>query len=434
MEEFKKGREIALIDGKKATVVKKLGTGGQGIVYDVLCDGKHYALKWYLQDYLKHIDQKSFYDNLLANQKAGTPTKEFLWPLRVSEYKENAFGYLMHIRPKAYTNFSSILNAKSKFKSVKVAITAAKNMCNAFRALHKAGYSYQDINDGNFFVNVENGEILICDNDNVAPCGTWMGIAGKDRYMAPEVVLGKKHAGMESDLYSLSVILFMIFFVAHPLEGKAVHACPCLTAKYMRTFYAESPVFCYDPANDSNRPVVGIDNNVIKLWKCYPQALRDKFIQAFTKGLHQESYRVRENEWIECFEDMLRSIVVCPQCGGEQFYAPSDDGTYEFKCEDCGKNIRKPFVLRCNHKTQLAYLGERFDNADFADNDVNTVRGEVIESQKYRGLWGIKLRSNVSWNVELANGKVLSGDGKKPIPLFANSKLFINGLQINIII
>lgn len=434
MEDFKKGSEITFAGGKKATVVKKLGTGGQGAVYDVLYNGKHYALKWYLRDYLKNVNQKKFYNNLLENQKAGAPSKAFLWPLAVSEYKENSFGYLMDIRPKEYTDFSSILNAKVKFKSVRTAITAAKNVCEAFQSLHREGYSYQDINNGNFFVNINDGKVLVCDNDNVAPYGVWMGMIGKDRYMAPEVVLGKSHADMESDLYSLSVILFMIFFVAHPLEGEAVHACPCLTATYMRYFYAEAPVFCYDPKNDSNRPVVGVDNNVIKLWNCYPQALRDTFIRAFTKGLFDASHRVRENEWISCFDDMLGNLITCPVCGGEQFYVRCDDGSYEFLCEDCGKRIRKPFVLRRNHKTQVAYLGDTIASVDLSDVGDNAVNGKVVESSKHPGLWGIKLGKNASWSIELKNGKTMSGDIKKTIPLFADTKLLINNIQINITI
>lgn len=37
--------------------------------------------------------------------------------------------------------------------------------------LHRHGYSYQDLNDGNFFINPESGDVLICDNDNVMPQG-----------------------------------------------------------------------------------------------------------------------------------------------------------------------------------------------------------------------------------------------------------------------
>ncbi len=34
--------------------------------------------------------------------------------------------------------------------------------------------------------------------------------------------------------------------------------------------YGKDPVFIYDPNNASNRPVNGVHDNVIKLWKIYP--------------------------------------------------------------------------------------------------------------------------------------------------------------------
>ena len=45
--EFKQGETIQLDVGKTAKIVKKLGEGGQGVVYSVKIDGKDYALKWY---------------------------------------------------------------------------------------------------------------------------------------------------------------------------------------------------------------------------------------------------------------------------------------------------------------------------------------------------------------------------------------------------
>ncbi len=55
------------------------------------------------------------------------------------------------------------------FSSVAALINAGLNMVEGFRALHNRGYSYQDLNDGNFFINPQSGDVLICDNDNVAP-------------------------------------------------------------------------------------------------------------------------------------------------------------------------------------------------------------------------------------------------------------------------
>ena len=423
--EFQKGEFVKLKNGLTIKIEKMLGKGGQGAVYEASKNGKKYALKWYLPEYLKQIDQKKFYSNLEKNIEAGTPSDMFLWPLEVSEYAKDSFGYLMELRPKNYSSFTSILNAQSKFDNVSTQIKAAKNICEAFRCLHSNGYSYQDLNDGNFFVDMKTGDVLVCDNDNVAPYGDWMGMAGKDRYMAPEVVIGKKHAGMESDLFSLAVVLYMLFFISHPLEGRSVHACPCLTTQFIRKFYAESPVFVMDPNNDTNRPVKGIDNNILTLWPLYPQSIKDLFTRSFTNGLHDAGYRVRENEWIECFNKLLDSIVKCPICGGEQFYEIKHDGRQTFICEDCNSEIRKPYILETQHISKVLYLGNQ------VSLNGKTI-GKVVESKKHPGLWGIQNDTEDAWQAELPNGKELTVVKGKSVPLFKATKFNIGNQMMTV--
>lgn len=87
---------------------------------------------------------------------------------------------------------------------------------------------------------------MICDNDNVAPEGVTSGILGKARYMAPEVVTGKTMPNKYTDRYSLSVVLFLLFYANHPLEGARVLACPCMTETYEKKFYGSEPIFIYD--------------------------------------------------------------------------------------------------------------------------------------------------------------------------------------------
>lgn len=47
--QLKNGTILTSESGNKYVVVNLLGAGGQGEVYDVECDGKHYALKWYFK-------------------------------------------------------------------------------------------------------------------------------------------------------------------------------------------------------------------------------------------------------------------------------------------------------------------------------------------------------------------------------------------------
>ena len=72
------------------------------------------------------------------------------------------------------------------------------------------------MNDGNFFINPNNGKVLICDNENVAPNGTDTGILGKPRYMAPEIVLGKKMPDNLTDRFSMSAVQAMRAQTADP--------------------------------------------------------------------------------------------------------------------------------------------------------------------------------------------------------------------------
>ena len=119
--EFKNGQIIPLEGGKKATIIKKLGEGGQGIVYSVKIDGKDYALKWYT---FRFQNKKGFRKNLQENIKNGAPDSKFLWPLYLTEEINNSFGYVMELRPAKFSDFSDILNNKVRFNSTEKLITA----------------------------------------------------------------------------------------------------------------------------------------------------------------------------------------------------------------------------------------------------------------------------------------------------------------------
>ena len=299
MKEFAKGQRIKVASGGELEVIQKLGEGGQGVVYKVKYNGKELALKWYFGNKLNDPDR--FYRNIQNNIKKGAPTSAFLWPLEITEYFEESFGYLMELRPPEYKDFSLFLLAKARFSSISAVVNAALCITNGFRGLHNSGFSYQDLNDGNFFVNPKTGDVLICDNDNVAEYGDALGIAGKCRYMAPEVVVGKKKPDVHTDRFSLAVVLYLLLFLNHPLEGKKT-MCPCLTEELERKFYGTDPVFVWDSNDDTNRPVRGVHVNEIKFWPIYPKFVRDTFEEAFSQEAMvgaDTQHRVTEKKWQE---------------------------------------------------------------------------------------------------------------------------------------
>ena len=343
-----------------------------------------------------------FYRNLANNIDTESPSPLFVWPKYLSLVSDDEYGYVMDLVPENYKCFSDFLLTREKFSSITVVVNAALNITNAFRELHRRGFSYQDLNDGNFFIDPKTGDVLICDTDNVAPYGESLGIAGKARYMAPEVVRNMKAPDVMTDRFSLAVILFRLLFLDHPLEGKRT-LCPCMTEELELKFYGKYPLFVFDPDDDSNRPVRGVHCNVSRIWDLYPAFVHDMFIKAFSQPcLKGESSRPTDNEWQIVFTRLRDCVVKCP-CGGETFLDLESD---ESNCVNCGMKIPKPPVLVSKKYRAALFPGKKIYLCHTKeDSDVYSVEtGKVVRSQNNPGVWGLKNISGEEWRVEYRDG------------------------------
>lgn len=399
MTEFKEGHLIPISIGGEAKILSKLGEGGQGLVYLAEYMGTEYALKWYRPNIF--TDPDAFYENLANNIRIKAPCKNFLWPQFLTEKYFGSFGYLMELRPKEYTEFSQYLLARRKFNSVSQVINAALGICECFAKLHRKGFSYQDLNDSNFFID-DIGNVLICDNDNAAPYGSSLGIAGKCRYMAPEVVKNLKRPDIHTDRFSLAVILFRLLYIDHPLEGERT-MCPCLTEQLEYKFYGSEPVFLFDETDYSNRAVRGIHSNALTFWKLYPQFVKDKFIKAFSKDVMLGGKpRITENEWIEVFRRLRRETVLCPRCTNETFVSCESVS----KCINCGGEIPIPPVMTSGCVKMPLFPGAEIYLCDIIDSnsDIFVKCGEVIRNPKNPAIWGLRNVSDKPWKAVMIDG------------------------------
>lgn len=408
MTELSKNSIISLVGGGTATIVKELGRGGQGIVYLVEVCGEKKALKWYL-----NAPDDKFYRNLEHNIASGAPSDAFLWPEYLTEKQQGSYGYIMKLRPQNYYEFGNFLLAKVSFKSFTAMLSAAMKICDGFMMLHRFGYSYQDLNDGNFFIDPQTGDVLICDNDNVMPQGEKSGIMGKARYMAPEIVAGGI-PDKYSDRFSLSVILFMLFYANHPFEGSKVVACPCMTESYEKRFYGSEALFIYDPTDKSNLPVRGIHQNVIRRWPVFPQMLRDTFIEEFSKEkLQNPSTRMIEQNWKKIISSVRDSLVACSNCREESFVNISNSTD---KCMNCGNDIDLSKRLVINSRS----LPLTNNTAIYIDED-NTPDGVVTTDNN--GFMLIKNVSTETWTVETPSGKIKTVAPNEILPVKEGLKI-----------
>lgn len=408
MTELSKNSIVSLVGGETATIIKELGRGGQGIVYLVEVCGEKKALKWYL-----NAPDDKFYRNLDQNIASGAPSDAFLWPEYLTEKQQGSYGYIMKLRPQNYYEFGNFLLAKVSFKSFTAMLSAAMKICDGFMMLHRFGYSYQDLNDGIFFIDPQTGDVLICDNDNVMPQGEKSGIMGKARYMAPEIVAGGI-PDKYSDRFSLSVILFMLFYANHPFEGAKVVACPCMTEAFEKKFYGSEALFIYDPTDKSNLPVRGIHQNVIRRWPVFPQMLRDAFIEEFSKEkLQDPCTRMIEQNWKKIISSVRDSLVVCQHCAEETFVNVSDSTD---KCMNCGKDVDLSKRLVINNRslplTQNTYI--------YIDED-NTPDGVVTTDSN--GFMLIKNISTETWTVETPSGKIKTVAPNEILPVKEGLKI-----------
>lgn len=400
--QLKSGITLMAESGNSYTIKQLLGAGGQGEVYSVESGHKAYALKWYYKNTATR-NQKEILDNLI---QSGPPDASFLWPqdMIFRDYGES-FGYIMPLRSQNYRSIVDMMKRKAE-PSFYCLCKAAYHLTKGYHALHGKGYSYRDISFGNVFFDPDTGDVLICDNDNVSYNGAKTSIYGTPRFMAPEIVTGKAKPSRNTDLFSLAVLLFYMFMLNHPLEGRREAQIKCMDIHAMNKLYGTDPLFIFDPDNKENRPLAGYQDNALIFWDLYPQQVRDLFTTAFTLGLSQPNRRITEAKWLETFANLMSGIMICPHCGAEVFYDASKEAAGAAHiCWGCQQAVDVPPKMVIGKSTVLLMSNTKlYQHHIDGKYDMETVVGEVVQNPNNPRLWGIKNLSDDNWTYSKADG------------------------------
>jgi hypothetical protein len=431
---LKPGQSVAIERSRLACRVESfLGGGGQGEVYRATLDGRPCALKWYFPHMATDVHRAA----LAELVERGAPNAKFLWPLGLATLPGGAgFGYVMALREPRFKGIVDLMTRRAE-PSFRALATAGLDLADSFLQLHSRGLCYCDISFGNVFFDPRTGEVLVCDNDNVAVDGAGAGgVLGTPDFMAPEIVRGEAGPSTRTDLYSLAVLLFYMFHVHHPLFGRKVLAIHSLDLPARVRLCGTEPLFIFDPQDRSNEAVSrAVDpygeagDNALAYWPLYPSFLRDLFTRAFTDGLRDPDHgRVREGEWRGAMARLRDAIFYCASCGLESFYdaAALRAGEPAPRCWGCQAELVLPPRIRIGkHVVMLNHDSRLFPHHVDPDRlyDFSAPVAEVTRHPTDPGRWGLKNLSAASWAATTAEGAARSVEPGRSLALAVGTRV-----------
>lgn len=375
----------------------------------------------------------------------GPPDKNFLWPMDLCTSPDVAgFGYIMPLREKRYKSIIDWMyrRVNPSFRSL---LTVGYELSNSFFNLHAMGTCYRDINFGNMFFDPPTGDIAICDNDNVSvDSKTSSLVLGTPDFMAPEIVRREVQPSIDTDLFSLAVLLFYIFFISHPLYGRRILSIRCLDGAAKNQLCGKSPLFIFDPVDKSNEAVPFSEDklgeaggNALEFWNIYPSFFKDLFMRSFTDGLRNKNKRVRESEWREAMIKLRDSIFICPHCKVENFYSPQSCrlvvGKEVQQCWHCKNEINTPTKLKlitpnkAGKSMVVLSPGTKLYPHHLDDNcthDFSHPLADVIVHPSNPSIVGIRNMNGEVWTATTPDGKQKVITTGKVLPV-------VSGLSIN---
>jgi DNA-binding helix-hairpin-helix protein with protein kinase domain len=388
--------------GQKCEIQGLLGSSAHGQVYHASSGGQDCALKWYFAPSATPERRSS----LARLVQKGAPNDRFVWPMDIATCEGIAgFGSLVPLREPRFRALADMMS-RLVDPTFLTLTTTALELADSFLRLHSLGLCYSDVSFDNIFFDPMTGDVSIGDNENIILDGEetpWT--LGTPRFLAPEIIRGESGPSIASDLHALAVILFHMFMVHHPLEGRREREIACLDLGAMKKLYGTDPLFIFDPRHGANRPVAGIHNNATIFWNLYPGYVRDIFIRAFTDGLRNPAARVRESEWGSVLVRMRDQLFYCQTCGAENFIGPEGNlpgSVGEQKCWSCQEVVAPPLRLLVEEHA-IALNRDTVLYAHHLDpdrlNDYSEIWAEVVPHPTRPHVWGLKNISTQTWTI-----------------------------------
>lgn len=296
------GESLISDSGKRYELEKIIGEGPRGIVY---ADGSgEYAIKLYFPSGSKILDKE--------RKERLSVIKSMHLPENIVEIQdvisEPYVGYVMknnaalasirkYLIPDKKRDFSEWYDQGSGLRE---RIYLGYFLAQAFCEFEKYGISFGAISPNSFLVNRNsNNTILLLGVDDIYIQGrAAIEIGGTQKYMAPEIISGKRNPDVLSDYYSLAVLLYELLLISHPFDSRK------------------------DPAG------IISEDTVLTV------KLKDLFSQCFVEGKTNRFSRPSAFDFEKALLEAANSLIQCPGCGAWHYY--NNIGAGKGKCPRCG--------------------------------------------------------------------------------------------------
>ena len=294
--------------GKSLLLTAKLGSGGEGDIYEVLGQPS-WAAKVYLpknrtperEEKLRHMVAYPPHDPF------GQKHVAFAWPLELL-YGENR-EFIGFVMPRLETHKTALLfqiyhpaEARKRGLGWRFRMAVAHNLSVVLGELHAKGYVVGDLNESNLLVG-KDGLVTLVDCDSVQVRQgqrVFHCRVQKPEYTPPELQ-GQSYADVtltpNHDAFALAVLIFCLLMQGHhPFAGRGVQT-------------PEEGIAAGRSVLTGLEPAVGTPNPAV-----LPPSLRRLFLRALGKG-----YRPSAEEWKTALEGEYAALKQCHKVPSHQY-------------------------------------------------------------------------------------------------------------------
>ncbi|RCS56093.1 hypothetical protein DTL42_00480 [Bremerella cremea] len=305
--------------GKPVRLGRKLGTGGEGSVFEI--EGQHaYVAKIYHQP---AAADKAVKLDLMVKHAPAQVASFAAWPQTTLHRQPGGptVGLVLPRIDNAYEihELYSPAHRKSKFPNAdwRFLIRVALNCSVAFEALHEAGIVVGDVNQGNLFV-TSNALVRLIDCDSFqfsAQDQLFLCPVGVGHFVPPELQslnLSSVTRTTNHDNFGLAVMLFHLLFMGrHPFSGRYSGQGDMPIEQAISEFR-----FAY--GTNAARFQMAPPPNTITLAQV-PRQIALLFERAFVNGSENPQARPTAAEWSQGLKRLEDNIAACPTDPGHYY-------------------------------------------------------------------------------------------------------------------